>query len=243
MSDPIPSPPAPFTITRAAAPVRSQVEYHLRQAILSGRFRPGDRLIERELCELLGVSRTPLREALRFLENQRLVVNIPQRGLVVATMTLQEAEEIYQVRAAVEGQAGRLFAERANGEHQAALQGALSAVEVALQSAVVPTLAAAKDHFYAVLLAGSGNRTLTTIADSLRDRIAWLRYLTLAQPARADQSVKEMRRILVAVLARNYDEASTACIEHVEAAAVVAKQVFHQRDLSIRPASHRPPPT
>jgi GntR family transcriptional regulator, trigonelline degradation regulator len=230
MSDPVPSSTAPFTITRTAAPVRTQVEYQLRQAILSGRFRPGDRLIGRELCELLGVSRTSLREALRLLESQGLVVNIPQKGLAVATLTLQEAEEIYQVRATVEGQAGRLFAERANSEQQAALQDALLAVESALESAVVSSLVAAKDHFYAALFAGAANRTMASIADALRDRIAWLRYLTLAQPGRADQSVAEMRRILTAVLARDCEGASTACVRHVEAAAAVAKRVFHQRE-------------
>jgi GntR family transcriptional regulator, trigonelline degradation regulator len=238
MFDPDPSSTAPFTITRTAAPVRTQVEYHLRQAILSGRFRPGDRLIGRELCELLGVSRTSLREAVRLLESQGLVINIPQKGLVVATMTRQEAEEIYQVRAAVEGQAGRLFAERANSEQQVALQEALSAVEGVLRSALVPSLVDAKNHFYAVLLSGAANRTLTTIADALRDRITWLRYLTLAQPGRASQSVAEMRRILEAVLARDRAGASAACVEHVEAAGAIAAEVFQQREPDTRTERH-----
>ncbi len=234
MSDPIPAQTALFTITRTTAPVRTQIENHLRHAILSGHFRPGDRLVERELCELLCVSRTPLREALLLLESQRLVVNIPQKGLVVATMTQQEAEEIYQVRAAVEGQAGRLFAERANSEQRAALQEAFSAVESALQSAVVSSLVDAKERFYAVLLRGVGNRTLTAIADSLRIRSAWLRYLTLAQPGRANQSVAEMRRILEAVLARDGAGASSACVDHVEAAGAIAAEVFQQRGAEIQ---------
>jgi DNA-binding GntR family transcriptional regulator len=100
MSSSLSSGASSFAVTRIAAPVRTQVERHLRQAILSGHFRPGDRLIARELCELFGVSRTALREALRSLEGHGLVVTIPQKGLVVATMTLQEAEEIYRVRAA-----------------------------------------------------------------------------------------------------------------------------------------------
>jgi DNA-binding GntR family transcriptional regulator len=205
-----------------------QIEQHLRQAILTGHFRPGDRLIERELLELLGVSRTSLREALRHLEGHGLVVNIPQKGLVVATMTLEEAEEIYQVRASVEALAGRLFVERASIEQQEALEEAFRATEIALQSEIVSALVAAKEHFYAVLLAGAANRTMTTIADSLRGRIASLRYLTLSQPGRASQSVAELGRILTAVRARDREVTSTACIEHVEAAAAVAKQVLHQ---------------
>jgi GntR family transcriptional regulator, trigonelline degradation regulator len=228
MSAAIPSSAARFAITRTTAPVRIQIEHHLRQAILTGHFRPGERLIERELLELFGVSRTSLREALRSLEGYGLVINIPQKGVVVATMTAEEAEGIYQVRAAIEGLAGRLFAERASREQQAALQEALASVEVALQSARVPSLVAAKDHFYAVLLSGTNNRTMSAIADSLRDRIAWLRYLTLTQPGRASQSVAEMRQIRAAVLAADCDGASAACVAHVEAAAAVAKQVFHQ---------------
>ncbi|MGO8948485.1 MAG: GntR family transcriptional regulator [Ktedonobacterales bacterium] len=230
MSGPLPLGATPFTIARSAAPVRTQVEFHLRQAILSGHFRPGDRLIERELRALLGVSRTSLREALRHLEGHGLVQNIPQKGLVVATMTLAEAEEIYQVRGAVEGLAGRLFTERADSGQLAALQEALAAVEVAGRLADLPPLVAAKDLFYAVLLGGASNRTMSAIVGSLRDRIAWLRYLTLAQPGRASQSLAEMRRILAAVLAGDPEGADKACVEHVQAAALVASHVFHQRE-------------
>lgn len=230
MSMPLPADETPFAITRIAAPIRTQVEQRLRQAIISGRFRPGERLIERELRTLLGVSRTSLREALRQLEGDGLVVNIPHKGLVVSTMTREEAEEIYQVRAAVEGLAGRLFTERATDEQQAALQAALAAVEAAEQSAALPTLVAAKDHFYAVLVGGGANRTLGAILQSLHDRIAALRFLTLAQPGRAAQSVAEMRRILAAVLDHDPEAAAQACVAHVEAAAVVAAQILQPEE-------------
>ena len=230
MSIPLPEDLAPFAITRIAAPIRTQVEQRLRQAIIRGHFRPGSRLIERELCTLLGVSRTSLREALRHLEGDGLVINIPHKGLVVATMTREEAEEVYQVRAALEGLAGRLFAERATDEQRAALQAALAAVVVAEQSAALPALVDAKDHFYAVLVGGATNRTLGAILQSLQDRIAALRYLTLAERGRAAQSVAEMGRILAAVLARDPAAAEEACVVHVEAAAVVAAQLLQQEE-------------
>ncbi len=230
MSIPLPEDLASFAITRIAAPVRTQVEQRLRRAIISGHFRPGSRLIERELCTLLGVSRTSLREALRQLESDGLVVNIPHKGLVVATMTREEAEEIYQVRAAMEGLAGRLAALRATDEQRAALQSALAAVAAAEQSAALSALVAAKDRFYAVLVEGGANRTLGAILQSLQDRIAMLRYLTLAERGRAAQSVAEMGRILAAVLARDPAAAEEACIAHVEAAAVVAAQLLAQEE-------------
>jgi GntR family transcriptional regulator, trigonelline degradation regulator len=229
MSTPFPTEETAFAISRVAAPVREQVEALVRQAILSGRFRPGERLVERELCTLLGVSRTSLREALRQLEGDGLVVNIPNKGIVVATMTSAEAEEIYPVRAVLEGLVGRLFAERATSEQQAALQEALREVETVLQSGSLPALVAAKDHFYAILIDGCRNRTAMTVLQSLHDRIASLRFVTLAQPGRAEASVVEMRRILEAVLARDPEQARQACIDHVEHAAMIAIQVFDQQ--------------
>lgn len=83
--------------------LRHQVENVLRQAITSGRFAPGARLIERELCETLGVSRTSVREALRRLEAEKLVRSVPHKGPVVAIMSKQEATELYAIRRLLEG--------------------------------------------------------------------------------------------------------------------------------------------
>ena len=215
-----------FAISRIAAPIREQVEQRLRQAITGGHFRPGERLIERELCALLGVSRTSLREALRQLEGEGLVVNIPHKGMVVVTMTREEAKEIYQVRAVVEGLAGRLCADQMTEALEAALRGAMKQVEATYKSGSLPALVAAKDQFYQVLLDGCGNRTAGIVLQSLHDRIACLRTLTLAQPGRAAQSVVEMRRILEAILAQDPQAACCACIDHVEQAAAIAAQVL-----------------
>jgi DNA-binding GntR family transcriptional regulator len=220
-----------FTISRIAAPVREQVERRLRQAITSGYFRPGDRLIERELCALFGVSRSSLREALRQLEGEGLVVNIPHKGMVVATMTREEAKEVYQVRAVVEGLAGRLCADQMTDALETALRAAMKQVEATYESGNLAALVAAKDQFYQVLLDGCGNRTAGIVLQSLHDRIASLRVLTLTQPGRAVQSVAEMHQILEAILAQDPQAACRACIDHVEQAAAVAAQVLEQRSL------------
>ncbi len=230
MATSLPTASTAFAISRIAAPIREQVEARLRQAITSGHFRPGDRLIERELCTLLGVSRTSLREALRQLEGDGLVTNIPNKGMVVATMTREEAEEIYQLRAMLEGLAGRLFAEQASPEQRAALREALEGVEAAHQSGNLQALVSAKDRFYAVLVSGCSNRTVGTILQSLHDRIASLRFVTLARPGRATASVVEMHRILGAIERQDPEEAWLACVEHVQHAARVATQVFEQQE-------------
>jgi len=229
MSIPASKESATFAIARIAAPVREQVEQQLRQAITSGHFRPGDRLIERELCTLLGVSRTSLREALRQLEGDGLVTNIPHKGMVVATMTADSAPEVYQVRAVVEGLAGRLFAEQATAELRAQLIQAMNEIKAVLEEGNLEALVAAKDQFYQVLLAGCGNRTAGIVLQSLHDRIASLRMLTLVQPGRAAESVTEMHRILEAILAQDGQAACRACIDHVEQAAAVAAQVLEHR--------------
>ncbi|HEU5376111.1 MAG TPA: GntR family transcriptional regulator [Ktedonobacteraceae bacterium] len=220
---------AAFGISRIAAPVRSQIEQQLRQAITSGHFRPGDRLIERELCVLLGVSRTSLREALRQLESDGLVTNIPHKGLVVATITRAEAQEVYQLRAVVEGLAGRLFAQQAEPALRTQLARAMNTVEDAFKKRDMEALIAAKGQFYQILLTECGNRPAGIVLQSLHDRIAHLRVLTLAQPGRAAQSVAEMHRILEAILAGEPEQACRACMDHVEQAARVATAVLEQQ--------------
>ena len=221
---------APLAIARIAAPIREQVVHQLRHAITSGLFRPGDRLIERELCAQLGVSRTSLREALRQLESDGLVTALPYKGIVVSSLTPEEARQVYQVRAVIEGLAGRLFAEQATPSQCTQLTTAMQAIEAALAEGNLAHLVEAKAHFYHLLLSGCGNQQAMQVLQSLHDRIAFLRTLTLAQPGRAAQSVAEMRQILVAILARDGRQAEQACIQHVERAAAVAATVLHQRE-------------
>ncbi|MBF4770575.1 GntR family transcriptional regulator, partial [Nocardioides agariphilus] len=101
-------------IERNPSPIRAQVLENLRQAIIDRRLAPGQRLIERELIELTGVSRTSVREALRELAAEGLVTVIPNQGTVVTNLGVAEAQQLYQIRSALEGLAGRLFVEHAS---------------------------------------------------------------------------------------------------------------------------------
>ena len=221
---------SPFSITHVAAPVREQVEAKLRQAIVMGHFSPGERLIERELCTLLGVSRTSIREALRQLEINGLVTHIPHKGIIVATMTSKEAREIYQVRAVVEGLAGRLCAEQHTPALVEALQAAMDHIEAVAPANDVGALIAAKERLYQVLLTYCGNQTAQDVLQGLHDRIASLRALTLAQPGRIEASVAEMRQILAAIRAGDGQAACQACMTHVEQAALVAAAVLQPQE-------------
>jgi len=204
-------------VERAPAPIRSRVLDNLRQAILERKLAPGQRLIERELVELTGVSRTSIREALRELAAEGLVTTIPNKGTVVATVTAEEARQLYQVRSALEGLAGRLFVENATSAQRRALVNALRAVERAAPKGS-PAMLAAKDKFYDVLFEGGGNEALRSMAGALHARVNLLRSMSLSVPGRSAESLAELAEIVAAVQAGDADAAAKACSHHVEAA-------------------------
>jgi DNA-binding GntR family transcriptional regulator len=215
---------ASLKVERTPAPVRAQVLDNLRQAILDGRFLPGQRLIERELVELTGVSRTSIREALRELAAEGLVQTIPNKGTVVATLGAEEARQLYQVRTVLEGLAGRLFVENATDAQRRALHRAMTAIErLAERNA---SILDAKDRFYDVLFAGGGNVALHQTALGLHARVRVLRSLSLSRPGRAAESVRELREIMAAIDANDAERAALACTRHVANAGAVAAEAL-----------------
>src|ERR1700754_4745603 len=140
-----------FQISRQAATLRIMVEDKLRTAISTGHFRPGQRMSERELCELLGVGRTSVREALRQLEAEGLITTLPHRGPVVSTITYEEAQQLYAVRALLESFAGQEFARRGSATDMTRLSEAVSAFEKAAGESDRHQLLEAKTNFYTTL--------------------------------------------------------------------------------------------
>lgn len=208
-------------VQRVAAPLREQVLELLRSAIVEHRLKPGQRLIERELVEQIGVSRTTIREVLRQLAAEGLVATIPQRGAVVAIPTAEEAAELYEVRAALEALAARRFVEHASESQVKALRAAFEQVaEVMSAGDEADTLAMlqAKDLFYDVLLKGSGNRAVHSILSGLTARVSVLRATSMRQPGRALQSRAELQAIVDAVERGDAEAAARACAHHVEMA-------------------------
>lgn len=208
-----------LAVSREVAPVRSQVLENLRSAITTQRFQPGERLRERELCELTGTSRTSVREALRQLESEGLVRVLANVGPVVASVSLRDARNIYEVRAALEGLAGRLFAQNASDQQLTALSQVVQTFSLTDEPAKRLVL---KDRFYEILLGGADNAEISRVLTGLRARISVLRTTTLAHPGRFDETVTELDEIISAVTARDADRAESACRAHVEAARQVA---------------------
>ena len=207
-------------VERVAAPVREQVADLLRREIVELRLQPGQRLVERELIERIGVSRTTIREALRQLSAEGLVTTIPQKGAIVAVPSPTEAAEVYEVRALLEGAAAQECAENATEENLRALRDAFGALEQSVAAAEGPALMLdAKNRLYQVIFDGSGNVTIRGILEGLQARIALLRATTLAAPDRPEQSVAEIRAIVEAIERRDGQEAAAAASFHVRQAA------------------------
>ncbi|HZD65477.1 MAG TPA: GntR family transcriptional regulator [Acidimicrobiales bacterium] len=213
-------------VSATAAPVRSQVLRNLREAILNRTFVPGQRLIERELCELTGVSRTSVREALRQLESEGLVVLIPNQGPVVAKMTPEEAVDLYEVRALLEALAARRFAATATDEEIAELKATVDTFERTVRKGDLGEILQRKDDFYAVLLRGDRNPIVRSVLGSLHARIMYLRATSLRRKSRSSETIAELRELLDAIIARDADTAWALSKAHVEAAAAAALQVL-----------------
>jgi Transcriptional regulators len=221
-------------ISKQRVTLRHLVEEKLRELIATGHFRPGDRLVERELCEVLDVSRTSVREALRQLEAEGLIRTEPHRGPMVSRVTPEEAEQLFRVRALLEGFCGAEFAQKGTDEEHARFARAVAAfAEAAKASAGTRALVACKAELYRCMIEGARNTFVESMLTSLHNRVNLLRATTMMQPDRLPRSVEEIEEINAAIQARDVERARSACVNHVEQSAKVALQVLqNNRDLS-----------
>lgn len=207
-------------IGRVAAPLREQVVDALRGAILNFELQPGQRLVERELIEQIGVSRATIREVLRELSSEGLVVTVPQKGAVVHAPSADEAHDLYAARGALEALTIRRFIERAGPAEHDALRATVAQLEADVShGADMRQLLGTKDRFYDALLGGAASPTIERILGGVQARVRLLRATSLSQPGRPKQMVAEMRALVDAITARDIDSAVRLCDTHLEHAA------------------------
>lgn len=210
-------------VTRAAAPLREQVVTILRQAILDFRFAPGQRLVERELIEMLGVSRTTVREALGELKTEGLVTVVPQRGATVAVPDAQEAADLYDIRFRLEALVVERFVERATTSQVMRFEAAVEAfAEAVAADHSVHELLERRDEILSVLMEGAGSPTLQQFAESVQARVNILRAASMADRTRVEESIAEWRALAAAVRARDAKQAEALYGEHLRRSADVA---------------------
>ncbi|MEW5899764.1 MAG: GntR family transcriptional regulator [Bacillota bacterium] len=196
-------------------PLRDVVFETLRDAIIQGRLKPGERLMEIQLAEEMGVSRTPVREALRKLELEGLIVMIPRKGAYVAGISVKDIVDVFEVRAALESLAAGLAAERITDQELEELERALVQISEASGSnldAVVRT----DTNFHEIIYRASRNQRLTQLITNLQEQIQRFRTTSLAQPGRTKTAIEEHRKIVEAISERNVELAQALAREHIE---------------------------
>ena len=209
--------------------LRERVSAHLRDAITSGLLRPGEKLKERELCERLAISRPSLREALRSLEAEHLIVNIPNKGPEVARLTLREAKDLYAMRRLLESFAARAFTELATDEQVQALEATTQKLAAAALSGVGADVIGAKTEFYSVLLSGCGNSLVQETLGGLLTRVSLLRATSLLNPQRLPKSMKEIQALMVAIKSRDAASAERVSKRHLLNAERAAIEAFEKQ--------------
>ena len=212
-----------LTIDRSAKTLREMATEKMRDAILSLHFRPGDRLVERDLCARLGVSRTVVREVLRHLEAEGLVES-PGRGPMVARPTAAQARQIYEIRAHLEALAAKACAQSGRRDIAPALDAALTRIQAAYASGIVRDVLGATGDFYRILFEGGGKDVAWSIVGSLNARITQLRAMTIGTPGRSQEGPEQMARIVTAIRAGDGPGAYEACLVHVRRAAELAER-------------------
>lgn len=198
--------------------LRESTQAWIREAILSGRYQAGEKLVERELSEKTGASRSVLREALSNLEARGLIVRQSFRGYSVAKLSARSVFEIFELRASIETLAAELFAERASDQEIEAIGAAFKAIEAGIHAGDLQRIRTAKDQFFSILFSGCRNSEIRRALENVIDRISYGRTQLMSDPRRRQDSLVEMRRLADALQYRNRIEARIASLAHLESA-------------------------
>lgn len=213
-------------VERHSLTLRQRACDKLRQAIIDHRFPPGARLIERDLCEQLGVSRTSVREALRHLESEHLIEMVPHKGPVVATLSLEEISEIYEVRAVLEGMACEKFASNASDQDIEMLQRAFNKIHSAAAENDHREILDIKAEMYRIIFKGAKSAICQNLVSSLVSRIEILRHMSLASAGRNADMLRELQPIMDAARLRDGKAMKAACVAHIDSARKAAVSQF-----------------
>lgn len=205
--------------------VREHALDKLRNAISRGLYPPGHRLVERELCEALGVSRTSVREALRQLQAENLIEVGKRRNITVAVISSKDAEDIYLLREMLETTAVKRFVANADENALKKLQRIHKDLRKVIHKGDVRELAIMAGEFYETILNGSGSKVIADMARQLLTRVNYLRMRSMSEPGRLEEGIHEWDRLMEAIQAGNATGAAKAMGDHLAAArkAVVAK--------------------
>lgn len=214
--------------------LRPQAQRIVRNAIIDGQFNAGQKLIERELCELTGSSRSVLREALANLEACGLIERESYCGFRVAVLSARKVTEIFELRLCLETQAAELFAERASDDEMAELGDAFREIERCAADFELRRMRTAKERYYDVLFTGCRNEEIGQALANVIDRISYLRSRLLSNAERRAASVEDIRRLTLALIDRDPLAVRAASRAHLEAAREAVLKLMMQQPVATR---------
>jgi DNA-binding GntR family transcriptional regulator len=214
----------------AYLPLRDVVFNTLREAILRGDIKPGERLMELQLASKLGVSRTPIREAIRMLEQEGLAVTVPRKGAEVAKMTLKDMEDVLEIREALDELAVRIACENISEEQLERLGDIKEQFENNTIVGDVKEIAAADVSFHDVIYEATDNPKLVTLLNNLREQVYRYRVEYIKDPKNYPTLIKEHEAIVNGLKTHDKDAATLAMHEHVENQAVAVKAVIQRQE-------------
>lgn len=214
----------------AYLPLRDVVFNTLREAILKGELQPGERLMELQLASKLGVSRTPIREAIRMLEQEGLAVTMPRKGAEVARMTLKDMEDVLEVRDALDELAAQIACERMTAEQMQILKETKKEFEEILESGDVKKIADVDVRFHDIIYEATDNARLVSLLGNMREQLFRYRVECLKNPENYPALMAEHNTIVAALEARDKVKVTEAMHEHVANQAVSVKAVIQEQD-------------
>lgn len=197
-------------------PLRDVVFNTLRQAILRGELKPGERLMEIQLANKLGVSRTPIREAIRKLELEGLVLMIPRKGAEVAEITEKSLRDVLEVRRALEELAVQLVCEKITAEEVEDLKQAAKAFQETLKDGDITQIAEADVRFHDVIYLATDNQKLIQLLNKLREQMYRYRVEYLKDKAIYPQLIAEHQAIIERIEKREKEAATQVVCKHID---------------------------
>ena len=197
-------------------PLREVVCETLREAIRSGVLKPGERLMEIQLADELGVSRTPVREAMRKLELERYVIMLPRRGTYVANISIRDINEVFEIRTTLDALASGLAAERITEEELEQLERLLVSIGENIETRNMKKVVEDDMEFHDILYKASRNQRLVGIISNLREQMTRFRSMSMSYPGRLKKTLEEHSRLVEAIAQRDVELAQKLAVEHME---------------------------
>ena len=197
-------------------PLRDVVFNTLRQAILTGELKPGERLMEIHLADRLGVSRTPIREAIRKLELEGLVVMIPRKGAQVAKITEKNLKDVLEVRRALDTLAVRLACKRMNDTYKKQLREACDEFAKVVKCSNTKDITEADVRFHDIINQSTGNDRLIQLVNNLAEQMYRYRLEYIKDAAYHNRLIDEHEEIYNAILERDEERAAKAVVVHID---------------------------